>query len=355
MNQTIHPFFYKRAALLLAMLSLLVLAPLCLSSGAVAAEPARTLLPGGMPFGLRFSLAGVPVESVTGVITADGEKFPARDAGLQPGDLLLEIDGTPVTTAGEVCEAVTKSGGKPLTLKVSRPGEEAPFVLLLLPVASLPNGVYRAGIWVRDSTAGIGTVTVIDPQTGAFAGLGHGVCRESDGELLPLLQGSVFRVRVQGIRKGKEGAPGQLRGVLTGDAVGTLLSNSRCGVCGIFFENALPDWTGEGEPLPVAGRMSELHRGKATILCTLGESGVSEYGIAIEKLLGEGENGKNFLLRVTDPALLAETGGIVQGMSGSPILQDGKIVGAVTHVMVDDPTCGYGIFIGNMLRELPAA
>ena len=101
--------------------------------------------------------------------------------------------------------------------------------------------------------------------------------------------------------------------------------------------------------------MNELRRGKATILCTVGESGASEYEIAIEKLLGEGETGKNLLLRVTDPALLAETGGIVQGMSGSPILQDGKIVGAVTHVMVDDPTCGYGIFIGNMLRELPAA
>lgn len=355
MNQTIHPFYvrYKRFALLLAVLMLF--APLTYTPQ-IAAEPeARMLLPGGMPFGLRFSLAGVPVESVTGVITADGEKCPARDAGLQPGDLLLEIDGSPVTTAGEVCEAVTKSGGKPLTLKISRPGEKEPLILLLKPVASLPEGVYRAGMWIRDSTAGIGTVTVIDPRTGAFAGLGHGVCRESDGALLPLLQGSVYHVRVQGIQKGKEGTPGQLRGSLTGGAVGTLLSNSRCGVCGLFCENALPDWAGDATPLPAARRMSELHRGEATILCTLGESGVSEYRIAIEKLLGEGENGKNFLLRVTDPALLAETGGIVQGMSGSPILQDGKIVGAVTHVMVDDPTCGYGIFIGNMLRELPAA
>ena len=352
MNTNIHPFLkYRRLVCILAFS--LLLSPLFPAN----ADAERYFLPGGMPFGVRFSLAGVPIESITEVITAEGNRAPAADAGLQPGDLIQQINGKPVTTAAEICEAITACEGKPLLLKVSRATdtENEPIFCTLRPVPSLPDGVYRAGMWLRDSTAGIGTVTLIDAETGLFAGLGHGVCRESDGTLLPLLQGSVYRVRVQGIQKGKAGLPGQLRGSLYGNAEGQVCRNTECGIIGRLTPTYLSELSRTaGEALPIAEEIGELREGEATILCTLGEAGIARYPITVEKICGDREN-KNLLLRVTDPALLAETGGIVQGMSGSPILQDGKIVGAVTHVMVDDPTCGYGIFIGNMLREIPAA
>lgn len=338
-------------------LPLWILLLLFVLSGKVAATE---YLPGGMSFGVHFSAHGVPVAGVTDVIVGkeNGKELcesPAADCGILPGDLLLSVNGQTVGSAAEVADAITDSEGKPLLLRLERGGKT--MHLTLRPAASEPDGIYRAGMWLRDSAAGIGTVTLIDTESGAFAGLGHGVCDSESGKLLSLTGGSISEVCITGAEKGVPGQPGQLRGSFWGHSVGWLRENAGCGVFGVLSGEGMTAIGSRGirTPMPVAASLSEVKTGKATILTTVGEDGVSAYEISIEKIADQRDENKHFLLRVTDEKLLAATGGIVQGMSGSPVLQNGKIVGAVTHVLVDDPTCGYGIFIGKMLEHLPAS
>ena len=307
------------------------------------------LCPGGMPFGVRFSMEGVLVAGVTEVWKDGGKVSPAKDAGLQEKDMILEADGEVIDSVEQLSAILENSGGNALTLRISREGKEK--TLTITPVASDPDGIYRAGMWIRDSTAGIGTVTFIDPSTGAFAGLGHGICDSDTGLLLPLREGKVTEVVIRGIKKGAPGNPGELQGFFGGKDQGELTANAQTGVYGIYEKEQRQALL--RDPLPVA-TMGELHTGKASILCTLGKDGVRSYEVEIEHI-GSGESScKNFSIHVTDPALLGAAGGIVQGMSGSPVIQDGKLAGAVTHVRISDPTRGYGIFIGNMLENLPA-
>ena len=209
------------------------------------------------------------------------------------------------------------------------------------------DGVCRLGAWIRDSMAGIGTVTFYDPQTGAFAALGHGITDVDTGKLMPLSRGSVMAASVKAVKRGASGAPGELRGDfdLTRD-LGLLYANTECGIFGVLPQENRPEAVGEA--IPVA-RRTEVRTGKAVILANCRGDEVCAYEIEIEKLYGGSAPTRNLLLRVTDPALIALTGGIVQGMSGSPIVQDGKLVGAVTHVLLDDPQRGYGILAENML------
>ena len=302
-----------------------------------------------MPFGIRFYMQGILVAGVTEVISGGGRVSPAGDAGLREKDFILEADGEKLLSVGQLSDILANSGGKAISLRISREGKEK--LLSLTPVASDPDGIYRAGMWIRDSAAGIGTVSFIDPESGAFAGLGHGVCDGDTGLLLPLREGSVTEVVVRGIKKGAPGKPGELQGFFAGKDKGVLSANAGTGVYGYFDEKALEP-ASFGEPLPVA-KPGELRPGKACIYCTLGEDGVQSYEVEIEHVGSADAACKNFSLHVTDPALLAAAGGIVQGMSGSPVIQDGKLVGAVTHVRISDPTRGYGIFIGNMLENLP--
>lgn len=300
-----------------------------------------SLCPGGDVFGIRVSLGGAMVTSFTRISTDGNERSPAEEAGLLCGDLITAVDGVRINEATELSRAISASEGRRLTLSVLRNGRS--LTLSLLPAFSDAAGAYRAGILVKDSASGIGTVTFIDPETGAFGGLGHGIYDGESGVLIPIQRGAVTDVTLSGVIPGVSGDPGELRGHLGNEKRGTLLSNTDCGVFGVMSST-----DGLGEPIPI-GLSSSVHVGKAEVLCTLEDGVCRRYAIEITGIRDERSATKSFTVRVTDPHLLEATGGIVQGMSGSPIIQDGHLIGAVTHVMVNDPTAGYGIFIENML------
>lgn len=300
------------------------------------------LYPGGIPFGVKFMTDGVLIVGFCD-ITANGQRVnPSAAAGLKTGDRLMSINGQPLTSAEELTAAVENSGGRSLSV-VYRRGEQS-YTASLTPVFCTSEGCYKTGIYVKDNGAGIGTVTYIDPNTLSFGGLGHGICEES-GRPISIKRGSVVDVTVNGALKGQKGVPGEIKGSFKAGKTGTLLKNTGCGVYGAFA--SLPAGLPEG-PLPL-GTRSTLREGKACIYCTLDPSGPKKYEIEISSIDKSANEGKCFTVKVTDPALLEQTGGIVQGMSGSPIIQNGKLVGAVTHVLINDPTTGYGIFIENML------
>ena len=260
----------------------------------------------------------------------------ARDAGVKIGDELLQVNGKSITCAEDVRDAIYGGANVSLTL---RRGSRVSNVSVT-PVQTEDGP--RLGVYLRQGIAGIGTVTFYDPDTGRFGTLGHGVS-DARGGLLQMTSGSVYEAEILSVKKGKSGDPGQLKGTAAEETFGAIQRNTPQGVFGIT------KWGWRGEPLPVA-QYEEISQGQAKIRCQVCEAGVQEYSVEILKIYPESRaDGRNFLIRVTDPNLLEITGGIVQGMSGSLIIQDGKLVGAVTHVLVNDPTRGYGIFIENML------
>ncbi len=311
-----------------------------------AALEGLMLYPGGMPFGVKFITEGVTVVGIGEVETQKGYVNPAQTAGLRERDVILAINGQAITGAAHLTDAIEKSEGRAIKLHCRRGDRE--FDVTLTPVYCPSEARYKTGIWVRDSGAGIGTVTFIMPETGAFAGLGHGICDASTGALIPMRRGSVSDVTISSVVRGTAGTPGEIKGYFNAGKVGALLGNSTCGVWGVFSE--VPELTREA--MPIAMR-DEIEEGEATILCTLGSNKMDEYDIRISNINRDASGSKCFTVTVTDPDLLAASGGIVQGMSGSPILQNGKLVGAVTHVLINDPARGYGIFVENMLANMP--
>lgn len=305
-----------------------------------------TLCPGGMPFGVKFFTEGVLVVGFCDVETARGAVNPATDAGLRAKDLILKVDGEVLNGADDLTDRIEASKGKALTLTCKRGNRE--LELTLKPAYCPAEGRYKTGIWVRDSGAGIGTVTFIVPETGAFAGLGHGICDADTGALIPMKRGSVSNVTISAVVKGTAGAPGELKGYFNASKTGALLGNASCGVWGVLSE--IPDTA--QEPMPV-GLRNDVKEGKAYILCTLDSNKTEKYDVTISNINRDATGSKCFTVTVTDPDLIARTGGIVQGMSGSPIIQNGKLVGAVTHVLINDPARGYGIFLENMLVGMP--
>ena len=303
------------------------------------------LVPGGMPFGVKFFTDGVSVVGFCDVETQNGSVNPAAAAGLKTKDIILKVNGETLSGASDLTKQIESCNGQALLLHCRRGKNE--FDVTLSPAYCPAESRYKTGIWVRDSGAGIGTVTFIIPETGAFAGLGHGICDADTGELVPMKRGSVSDVTISAVVKGAVGAPGELKGYFNAGKVGALLGNSTCGVWGVFSE--LPD--GCGEPMPLALR-DEIEEGDAYILSTLDTNKTERYDVKLTNINRDAEGPKCFTVTVTDPDLLAASGGIVQGMSGSPIIQNGKIVGAVTHVLINDPTTGYGIFIENMLNAV---
>jgi len=305
-----------------------------------------TLSPGGMPFGVRFFTKGVLVVGVTEVVSQNGSHFPAKDAGICAKDVITKINGKEVNTVNDVSSMIENSGGKELSLTIVRDGNT--MQLQLNPVPSKPEGIYRAGLWIRDSTAGIGTVTMFDSSSGRFWGLGHGICDPETAKLLPLMRANISAVTISGITKGQKGCPGELKGYFGNGASGDLDRNTEAGVSGILSQMAVQP---PEAPLHLA-RKKEVQVGDAYIYCTLDDNSIGKYTVKIEKIRSMDDDCKNFVLKITDPVLLDKTGGIVQGMSGSPIIQNGKIIGAVTHVLVGDPATGYGIFAENMLANM---
>ena len=309
------------------------------------------LYPGGMPFGVKFYTDGVTVVGFCDVETDGGKKInPAAEVGLKPKDVILKVNGEVLLGASQLTELIENCGGNALTLHCKRGANE--FDVSLTPAYCPAESRYKTGIWVRDSGAGIGTVTFILPDTGAFAGLGHGICDADTGELIAMRRGTVSDVTISSVVRGAAGAPGELKGFFNPGKTGALLGNSACGVWGVFSE--IPEL--DCEPMPVALH-DEIEEGDAYILSTLDSNKIDRYDVKISNINREANGPKCFTVTVTDPDLLAISGGIVQGMSGSPIIQNGKLVGAVTHVLINDPTTGYGIFIENMLNaaQMPEA
>ena len=304
-----------------------------------AALETDTLVPVGHTIGIKLFSEGVIVIGLAEVDTAGGVSTPGMDCGLQVGDVIEEANGQTVESSEQFAQLI-QSGGA-VALGVSRNGRD--LTLEAMPVLG-GDGTYRLGAWIRDSMAGIGTITFYDPATGAFGALGHGITDTDTGLLMPLGDGAVMDATVKAVKPGGAGEPGELRGSfnLTQD-MGELYANTDRGVFGVIDSQ---DFT-QADPVPVA-RSGEVETGPAIIRANVSGDGVEEFSIEIVRVLG-GADVQNLLLQVTDPRLIQLTGGIVQGMSGSPILQNGKLVGAVTHVMVNDPQKGYGILIENML------
>ena len=294
---------------------------------------ATLLIPGGQVVGLELQDNTVTVAAFDEPLGA-----AARSAGLKEGDRILRIDNTAITCTEDVRKALSCSDGQ-VDISILRGTKTKQ--LTLCPTATA-NGP-KLGVYLKQGTTGIGTVTYYEPQSHDYAALGHGV-NTQNGNLLQLTQGSIFSAKVQTVKKGAIGTPGQLMGALQDSKpVGTIGANTSQGVFGRV------DFVPKTEPLPVA-KNQEIHTGTATIRSTVDGDALREYSVEIIKIYPNAKDRcRNMLLKITDPDLLAATGGIVQGMSGSPIMQDGKLVGAVTHVLVNDPTTGYGIFIENML------
>ena len=306
----------------------------------------RKLIPGGMPFGVKFFTEGLLIAGFCDVTTESGEVNPAKEAGLKLNDVITHINGNAVIKTESLSLAIDRSGGEEITLTYTR--GDSSHDTKITPVKCMTDGKYKTGIMIRDSGAGIGTVSFIDPESGAFAGLGHGICNSENGALIPMLRGAVVDVTISGIEKGISGTPGEIKGFFNQKKLGSMIKNTECGVYGVFSD---PPANPLSPALPI-GLKSDITAGEATIFCTLDDRVMKAYTVNISDINRNAEGGKCFTVKVTDPMLIEKTGGIVQGMSGSPIIQNGKLVGAVTHVLVNDPTRGYGIFIENMLSQM---
>ena len=306
----------------------------------------KRLIPGGQALGIAMRTAGVLVVGLSE--TADGV-CPARDCGLMAGDVITRVNDTGVTTAQQLTDLVNAAGAAPLAIAYTREGQS--HTATLTPHQDASTGAVRIGAWVRDSTAGVGTLSFYDPDTGHYAALGHAITDGDTGSVLTVSEGQVLKASIVAVQKGKSGAPGELKGSFLREAetIGNIRRNSILGIYGTLTEPASNPLYPDGLPV---GLRDTVHTGAATILSTVDGGGVQEYSVEIVRVNPQSSPApKSMVIRVTDERLLQKTGGIVQGMSGSPIIQDGRIVGAVTHVFVNDPTQGYGLYVDWMMGE----
>lgn len=297
----------------------------------------------GMPIGLYMETQGVLVVDTGEITGKDGVRAEPAEHIAKAGDYILEVNGNPISGKKELIKNIEASHGETMELLVNRNGEKIP--LSISPVLD-QNDEYKLGLWIRDNTQGIGTMTYVD-ENGKFGALGHGISDADTGELLNISEGELYEAEIVSIKKGTKGMPGELSGYIDYDPdkkIGIIEKNTELGISGEVFDM---------ERLPhekvMVGYQQEVKEGKAKLLTNLNEE-VKAYDIEITEIYrNKSKTNKAFEIQVTDPRLLEETGGIVQGMSGSPILQNGKLIGAVTHVFVQDSSKGYGIFIENML------
>lgn len=309
----------------------------------------RSVIPLGRAVGIKLFAQGVLVVGLSDITTDQGLASPARACGLQEGDVITHINGAQVDSIEEVQTILQELAGQEMTLTVVR--EEQSQEVTTRAAQCSADGAYKLGAWIRDSMAGIGTLTFVDPATGLFGTLGHGINDVDTAVLMKLQSGSITPASVAGVVKGMNGRPGELRGAFSSSQdLGTLYANTASGVFGYLNDPTAFD----GTPVPVA-QAEEVHTGPATILSNVSGTQVAEYDVEILKVYSDPSDARDLMIRVTDPALLEQTGGIVQGMSGSPILQDGKLVGAVTHVLIDHADRGYGILAQRMLDQAEAA
>lgn len=307
-----------------------------------------SVYPGGQPIGVKLNTKGV---LVVGLSDLEGEKgkitSPAAVAGIELGDSILEINGENIESGENISSIISKSNGEVLKVKVERKDK---IIEKEVKAKKTKEGNYKIGLWVRDSTTGVGTLTFYDDKTKTFAALGHPITDIDTGITLKVDKGEIVPSSIISIKKGLKGNPGELKGIFLDDKdpIGNIKNNTECGIFGNVNNNIIYDYN---RKMKVALR-DEIKEGPAYILTTIQGERPKKYSINIEKLLPQGEAGpKSMLIKVTDKELLNKTGGIVQGMSGSPIIQNDKIVGAVTHVLINKPDTGYGIYIEWMLRD----
>ena len=303
---------------------------------------AKELVVGGQAVGIQVETRGALVAGLTQVETAEGIKKPAQEAGLREGDVICALNGETVFSASELIERIASSDGEAAELSVRRNGESVR--IAVTPVKS-KDGKWMLGMWLRDGISGIGTVTFTDPGSGIYGALGHSISETDGGGDIPVDKGVITDAEIVGVNPAAAGRPGELNGCSdSGRILGSIDSNT---AHGIFGKAAGP----LGDRRLDTGTVTT---GKASILCTLQGRRCEEYSVEINRIYKD-SSGEHVMLTVTDPELLERTGGIVQGMSGSPIIQNGMIVGAVTHVFVNDPTRGYGVSIQDMLRSAGVA
>ena len=306
-----------------------------------AAETDEVYL-GGMPAGFTLGIGGAQIVGICEVLTENGVQNPAKDAGLEVGDVIVSLGGIRIETAADIDAALSSCGGKSSSLTIERGSEN--LKKEIAPVKDMASGRYKLGVLIRDSVSGIGTVTFIRKDL-RFGSLGHSVVSEDHREM-KIAGGKVYRCSIMGVSKGVRGRAGELRGMFLSE--GSIGSAEKLCESGIYGKDG-ESYSLDGLECVYTADISEVQPGDAYICSTVDGECPKKYSIDIVKVDKNNKSNKNFVIKITDKDLISATGGIVQGMSGSPIIQNGKLVGAVTHVFLNDPTRGYGIAIGNML------
>lgn len=313
----------------------------------------QELIASGHPIGIKLKTDGIVIINISGVILEDGTRVsPAETSGLLVGDALIEANQKKLESISDLTKTITESQGDPVSITYRRGNTE--YKTSITPIKSGEDNKYRAGIWVRDSSAGIGTLTFIRPDNRVYGALGHGINDVDTGSLLIVRSGELLESSIYGIKKGIKGSPGELEGDFLNrpKEIGEIDFNSDFGIFGKIKDDTRLEKL--GKTMDIASH-STVHIGEASILACINGQKVEEYKIEIQRIAKQDLNStKNMIIRITDKRLLDVTGGIVQGMSGSPIIQNGKLIGAVTHVFINDPVRGYGVFIESMLEKTNA-
>lgn len=310
----------------------------------VSQQKKQKVIVSGECFGIKLYTDGVIVVGTRNVEAGDKECNPAKTAGIEKGDIIVEINSQKITSAKQVENILNDNNGKSYKIKIKRNSNYKTFTVT--PVYSPSEGCYKVGLWVRDSTAGIGTISFFNPKNKSVAALGHPITDVDTEEIMPILDGEAVRATVTKLYKSKNGEAGSLCCDFSNDTIGTLSENTRFGIYGKYTCNV------NNNLLYEVAAVQEIERGQAQIICTVDESGPKLYTVEIARIsYRENSAGKNMVVKVVDEQLKEKTGGIVQGMSGSPIIQNGKLVGALTHVVVDNPTKGYAVFAQTMLER----
>lgn len=309
-----------------------------------------SVYPGGQPIGVKINTKGVLVVALSDVESMDGKiGSPAANSGIEIGDSIVEINGSEINNISDTVNWINNSRGNNIELKIDRKGTT--LTKDIVPVKSKNDNKYKIGLWIRESTAGVGTLTFYDEKSNEFAGLGHPITDVDTGTILSINSGEIITSSIMSVQKGIKGSPGELKGIFVDEnrKLGDINKNTECGIFGKAQQKLCNKKY--NKPMNIALR-SEIKEGPAKILTTVEGSEPEEYDILIEKLLVQDTPGpKSMVIKIIDQKLLEKTGGIVQGMSGSPIIQNNRLVGAVTHVLINKPDTGYGIYIEWMLKD----
>lgn len=331
---------------ILKRLSTFIVAAALVGSFTAVAAGARELVPVGRAVGIRLESEGVVIAGIPDMCSDGQTPSPAKNSGLKAGDIIVKVAGTDISSGEDLKELIKKQNGEPIAVHVKRADK---LEQMAITPQKTKEGLYSLGILVRDGISGIGTITFYDPETGAYGALGHPVNDGETGVMMPVREGYISHMSVSDVARGKTGAPGQLQGTFDFDnKIGTVITNTDCGIFGEMMNTKLLK-----EKALEAAEDSEIRTGDAYILSNVDGDSVKRYDIEVSRVFtGDEASGRSMLITITDETLREATGGIVQGMSGSPIIQDGKIIGAVTHVLINEPTKGYGISISKMLDNI---